>query len=112
MAPPDGLGYLSSEDPINIPEDSVVDTESSDGQGHIYPSEEESDGDHENDKDYILEEDNLDPDEDIYVTDYEPKEGQGKAIKVSPFTIISYSSVTVMLARTDKNPIILWRKTI
>jgi mRNA-degrading endonuclease toxin of MazEF toxin-antitoxin module len=56
-----------------------------------------------------MEEDNLSPDEDIYVTDYEPKEGKlkegkGKAIKVSPFVIISYLSVTVILARTDKNP--------
>lgn len=94
MAADDGLEYLSSEDLINIPEDSVVDTESSDGQDRIYPSEEESGGDHENDEDYIMDEDNLDPDEDIYVTDCEPKEGKGKGIKVSTLVIISWSLVT------------------
>ena len=54
---PDGLEYQLFEDPIDIPEDSVVETESSDGQleghlGHVY--EDESDGDHEKDEDYVM----------------------------------------------------------
>ena len=41
-----------SEGPIDIPEDSVVDTESSDGQNHVY--DDESDGDQEKDEDYVM----------------------------------------------------------
>ena len=88
-AQPDGLEYSLLEDPIDIPEDSVVDTESSDGQGHFYPSEpeEESGGDHEKDEDFIMpvDDDMLDSD-DIYVPDLEPT-GKGKATKVSRFLI-------------------------
>ena len=39
---------------IDIPEDSVVDTESSDGQGHVFEELEYSDGDHEKDEDYVM----------------------------------------------------------
>jgi hypothetical protein len=48
---PDGLEDLP-EGQIDIPEDSVVDTESSDGQGHVF--DEDSDGDHEKDEDYVM----------------------------------------------------------
>ena len=48
---PDGLDY-QSKGPIDIPEDSVVDTESSDGQNHVY--DDESDGDQEKDEDYVM----------------------------------------------------------
>jgi hypothetical protein len=85
----DGLEYLS--DPEGLPENSVVDMEStavSDGQGHVY--EDEDDGDHEKDEDYVMHDDNSEnsSDEefncDVDVHD-EPLKGKGKAIKVSTF---------------------------
>jgi len=87
----DGLEYLSDvEDPINIPEDSVVDTESSDGRLGVHDVyEDESDGDHEKDEDYVMDDasdklDKLDSDEDIDAL-HEPMKGKGKTKKVSPF---------------------------
>ena len=84
---PDELEVLS-EGPINIPEDSVVDTESSDGQGHVY--EDESDGDHEKDKDYVMDNasDKSDSDEEFNIdvqreVHHEPMKGKGKMTKVS-----------------------------
>lgn len=50
----DGMEYLS-DGPINIPEDSVIDTESSDGQAHNL-EDEMDDGDHEKDHDYVMNE--------------------------------------------------------
>ena len=89
---PDGMEYQLFEDPINIPEDSVVETESSDGQGHVgHVYEDESDGDHEKDEDYVMpvdddESDKLDSDEfNLSDVHHEPTKGKGKAIKVSPF---------------------------
>ena len=81
MAQPDGSEYPLLEDLIDIPEDSVVNTESSDGQGHIYLSDEESGGDHEKDEDYVMpvDDDQLDSD-DIYVPDHD--ELTGKAAKL------------------------------
>ena len=91
---PDGIEYQLFEDPIDIPEDSVVETESSDGQleghvGHVY--EDESDGDHKKDEDYVMDDksDELDSDDEFNVSlsdvHHEPTKGKGKAIKVSPF---------------------------
>jgi hypothetical protein len=94
---PDGLEYQLFEDPIDIPEDSVVETESSDGQGHVgHIYEEESDGDHEKDEDYVMDDDKsdgLDSDEEFYLSDvhHEPTKGKGKAIKVSPFFPLFFS---------------------
>ena len=48
------MEYLS-DGPINIPEDSVIDTESSDGQAHNL-EDEMDDGDHEKDHDYVMNE--------------------------------------------------------
>ena len=95
---PDGLEYQLFEDPIDIPEDSVVETESSDGQleghlGHVY--EDESDGDHEKDEDYVMDDksDELDSDEEFNLSDvhHELTKGKGKAIKVSPFFLLFFS---------------------
>ena len=55
---PDELDCTSSEGLINIPDESVIDTESSDGQGLGF--EDMSDGDHENDKDYVMDSDDGD----------------------------------------------------
>lgn len=109
LEPNDELEVLSeSEGPINIPEDSVFDTESSDGLGHVY--EDESDGDHEKDEDFVMDNasgsdksHNLDSDEDFYADEApcEPMKGKGKVIKVSYLT---QSSVTVLkLAGSFKN---------
>ena len=64
-AQPDEMGYLS-EGLINLPEDSVVNMESSDGHGYVYEPKEVSDGDHEKDEDYIMDDasDALDSDGD------------------------------------------------
>jgi hypothetical protein len=51
-AQPEGFDYLS-DGLINLPEDSVVDTES-DGYANGPEPEEESDGDHEKDEDYVM----------------------------------------------------------
>ena len=80
---PDGLSYQ----PIDIPEDSVVDTESSDGHSHVY--EDESDGDHEKDEDYVMDDasdksDKSDSDMEINVEVREPMKSKGKT-KVSLF---------------------------
>ena len=92
----DELDY-QSEGPVNLPEDSVVDTES-DGQGYVY---EQSDGDHEDDEDYIMD----DPTDALYSDDGEEfdvnieeeelnvdiqaeaiaKNEKGKGKKVKPF---------------------------
>ena len=49
---PDELDCTSSEGLIDIPDESVINTESSDGQGLGF--EDMSDGNHENDKDYVM----------------------------------------------------------
>ena len=83
----DELDY-QSEDPVNLPEDSVVDTES-DGQGYVY---EQSDGDHEEDEDYVMDDptDALDSDDDDeFNVDIQAEsiamKGKGKGKKVKPF---------------------------
>ncbi|KAF8799693.1 hypothetical protein BYT27DRAFT_7217441 [Phlegmacium glaucopus] len=56
-----GLGeqhYISSEGLVDIPDESVVDTESSDGRGLGF--EDQSDGDHDKDKDYVMDSDDGD----------------------------------------------------
>lgn len=86
----DGMASPVSEGPIDLPEDSVVDTESSDGQGLIY--EEEDDGDHDQDEDYVMRDDKSDEsDSDEFKSDDdhgEPTKGKGKAVKVSPFFLL------------------------
>lgn len=76
----DGLEYLSEpEGLIDIPEDSVVDTESSDGLGLAY--EDVSDGDRDNDEDYVMpvddnsEKSGSDDESDVHD---EPINGKGK----------------------------------
>ena len=88
-----GLGHdeldYHSEDPVNLPEDSVVDTES-DGQNYVY---EQSDGDHEDDEDYIMEDPTnvLDSDDSEEYNDVDIEaesiamKGKGKGKKVKPF---------------------------
>lgn len=85
-----------SDDGIDIPENSVVDTESSDGQGHIFEDEAESDGDHDKDEDYVMEDrksesDPTDSEDELYDDHHEPtpslKKGKGKTVKVSLFSL-------------------------
>jgi hypothetical protein len=101
------LDYPLSEGLVHIPEESVVGTESSDGQGLGF--EEESDGDHEDDEDFLMELDddaqgsNLDSDEDIYVREVqEPlrKPGKVKSVKVSSL----FRPSPTLLLFTDRNP--------
>ena len=89
----DELDY-HSEDPVNLPEDSVVDTES-DGQNYVY---EQSDGDHEDDEDYIMDDPTnvLDSDDsDEFNVDIEAEsivmKGKGKGKKVKPFFHLHHS---------------------
>jgi hypothetical protein len=93
-AQPEGFDYLS-EGPINLPEDSVVDTES---DGYVNEPDlqvdelEESDVDQEKDEDYVMGDDAAE-DEDSEVSDDKQKsnvdiksmKGKGKIIKVIPF---------------------------
>ena len=66
-----GEDYISSEGLANIPDESVVDTESSDGHVGLHLDDDVSDGDHEKDEDYVMESDDcdnasdLDPDDDF-----------------------------------------------
>ncbi|KAF8802591.1 hypothetical protein BYT27DRAFT_7260895 [Phlegmacium glaucopus] len=50
--------YISLEGLVDIPDESVVDTESSDGRGLGF--EDQSDGDHDKDKDYVMDSDDGD----------------------------------------------------
>ena len=58
------VDYLSSEGLADIPDESVVDTESSDGHVGLH-LDELSDGDHEKDEDYVMESDDADNDSDL-----------------------------------------------
>lgn len=65
-----GEDYISSEGLAgDIPDESVVDTESSDGHVGLHLDDDMSDGDHEKDEDYVMESDDgdnasdLDPDD-------------------------------------------------
>lgn len=97
-AQPDGMNYLS-DGPINIPEDSVVDTESSDGQGFGF--EEESDGDHEKDEDYVMDDAHKSSSDEEFKFDVDVDLGLDsetvKTTKVSQYFTFFYSSVTVLL---------------
>ena len=82
--------YMSSEALADIPDESVVDTESSDGWGLGF--EDESNGDHENDKDYVMDSDegdkglDLDSEREIYlceVWEAVKKPGKAKVTEVS-----------------------------
>jgi hypothetical protein len=89
---PDGSEYLS-EGAINLPEDSVVDTES-DGQGFVNePQEEESDGDHEKDEDFVMG-DVLDSDDSDSQEFFVPSmKGKRKVIKVCSFLHLPIQSL-------------------
>ncbi|KIM35954.1 hypothetical protein M413DRAFT_428169 [Hebeloma cylindrosporum] len=56
---PGELDYMSSEGLADIPDESVVDTESSDGHFGLNPGD-MSDGDHEKDEDYVMDSDDGD----------------------------------------------------
>jgi hypothetical protein len=75
--------YPPSEGAVDIPDRSVIDTESSDGQGLGFPDV--SDGDHEKDEDYLMEPDDSDKgsssDSDIYVRE-EVHEQAKKPVKM------------------------------
>ena len=63
-----GDDYISSEGLADIPDESVVDTESSDGHVGLHLDDDMSDGDHEKDEDYVMESDDgsdLDPDDEF-----------------------------------------------
>ena len=106
---PDGLDY-QSEGPIDIPEDSVVDTESSDGQNHVY--DDESDGDQEKDEDYVMddasdksESEKFNSDEEFDDNVCKPTQmGKGKLKVQSLFCpLISYQSLVMLITKTFQN---------
>jgi len=81
---------MSSEGLADIPDESVVDTESSDGLGLGF--EDESDGDHEKDEDYVMDSgdgdkgSDLDSDGEFDLREVHvpmKKPGKAKAAKVS-----------------------------
>lgn len=89
-AQPEGFDYLS-DGPINLPEDSVVDTESDGYFNAPEPEEEESDGDHEKDEDYVMgvaSEDEDSDDSQIIDVSIQSMKGKGKMIKVIPFLLL------------------------
>jgi hypothetical protein len=82
--------YMLSEGLADIPDESVVDTESSDGRGLGF--EDESDGDHEKDEDHVMDSGNGDKGSDLdsdgefdlrEVREPTKKPGKAKAAKVS-----------------------------
>jgi len=91
VGPAEPEDYMSSEGLADIPDESVVDTESSDGRGLGF--EDESDGDHEKDEDYVMDSDGGDKQSDLdslndefdlrEVREAAKKPGKAKA-KVSP----------------------------
>lgn len=60
---PDELDCTSSEGLIDIPDESVIDTESSDGQGLGF--KDMSDGNHKNNEDYVMDSDDGDKASDV-----------------------------------------------
>ena len=68
---PGAVDYMSSEGLADIPDESVVDTKSSDGHVGLHLDDDMSDGDHEKDEDYVMESDDgdhasdLDPDDEF-----------------------------------------------
>lgn len=79
----------------------MVDTESSDGQGHVFEDEPESDGDHDEDEDYVMEDksDKSDPSDgelDDVVHELIPKRSKGKTINVSLFLFSTCSLITAI----------------
>ena len=101
-----GEDYISSEGLAgDIPDESVVDTESSDGHVGLHLDDDMSDGDHEKDEDYVMESDDgdnasdLDPDDDfdlpsVLETTKKPSDAKFKE------SFYFFSSVTTMLKLT------------
>ena len=85
----------------------MVDTESSDGQNHVY--DEESDGDHEKDEDYVMddasdksESEKFNSDEEFDDNVCKPTQmGKGKLKVQSLFCpLISYQSLVMLITKT------------
>jgi hypothetical protein len=97
-----GESEYTSEGLADIPDESVVDTESSDGLG--LGVEDESDGDHEKDEDYVMELDGgdreeFDSDGEFDLRESGRKPGKAKARHFFPSSL----SLGDNLARTNKS---------
>ena len=91
-AQPEGFDY-QSDGLVNLPEDSVVDTESDGYVNEPEPEEEESDGDHDKDEDYVMrvaseDEDSASDDSQTIDVSIPSMKGKGKLIKVFPFVLL------------------------
>ena len=92
-----GEDYISSEGLAgDIPDESVVDTESSDGHVGLPLDDDISDGDHEKDKDYVMESDDgnnasdLDPDDDFDLPSVRETAKKPSTAKVTKACFYSY----------------------
>ena len=88
--------YMSSEGPADIPDESVVDTESSDGLGLGF--EDESDGDHEKDEDYVMDSgdgdkgSDLDSDGELDLCEVREPTKKPSKVKVAKVSFLFHSS--------------------